>query len=260
LGDFSGGQAAKQANVFGVVVIADAVGLVLMIALALVRSEPLPSARGVLVAALAGLVGAVGLAAFYRALATGSMGVQAPFTALLSTVIPVLFGLITEGLPQRLQMAGFILALVSVSLISFSPSPDGTHHQFGLAALAGVGFAGFLILSKYAGTLGLFWILAHIRLASLVLMVGVHYVSARHWVPALAPLGLQCSAGIFDVLGNFFFLMATRSGRLDISAVLASMYPAVTVLIAVVVLRERFTLLQGLGIAAALGATLLLSF
>lgn len=260
LGDFSGGQATKKANVFGVVVVADAVGLVLMIALAVARAEPLPSARGVLFAGLAGVVGAVGLSAFYRALATGSMGVQASVTALLSTVIPVLFGLLTEGLPHRAQLTGLVLALGSVTLISFSPSRDGARHQYGLALLAGAGFGAFLILSKHAGALGLFWILAYIRLAALLLMVGVHYVSKRRWMPALAPLGLQCSAGVFDVLGNFFFVLATRSGRLDISAVLASMYPAVTVVMAVLLLRERFTLLQGLGITAALAATAFLSF
>lgn len=260
MGDFSGGQAAKKANVFGVVVIADAVGLVLMIALAVARSEPLPDTKGVLLAALAGVVGAVGLSAFYRALATGSMGVQAPITSLLSTVIPVLFGLFTEGLPHRLQLAGLALALVSVTLISFSPARDGARHQYGLAVLAGASFGAYLILSKHAGALGLFWILADIRLAALLLMLGVHYVSERRWMPALAPLGLQCSAGLFDVLGNLFFILATQSGRLDISAVLASMYPVITVVMAVVLLRERFTLLQGLGITAALTATVLLAY
>ena len=231
-----------------------------MLALAVARREPLPNAKGVLFAALAGVVGAVGLSAFYRALATGSMGVQAPITSLLSTVIPVLFGVFSEGLPHRLQLAGLVLALAGVTLISFSPAKDGERHQYGLAALAGASFGAYLILSKHAGALGLFWILADIRLAALLLMVGVHYVSERRWMPTLAPLGLQCSAGLFDVLGNLFFVLATRSGRLDISAVLASMYPAVTVILALVLLRERFTLMQGLGIAAALAATVLLAY
>jgi drug/metabolite transporter (DMT)-like permease len=241
------------------VVIADVVGLLLMIALAVAWAEPLPSARGVVFAALAGVVGAVGLSAFYRALATGSMSVQAPITSLLSTVIPVLFGVWTEGWPHRLQLAGLVLALASVALISSSPSKDGARHQYTLAVVAGASFGAYLILSKQAGTLGLFWILADIRLAALLLMIGVHYVSTRRWIPALAPLGLQCSAGLFDVLGNLFFVLAARSGRLDISAVLASMYPAVTVVLAVLLLRERFTLLQGLGITAALAATVLLA-
>ena len=241
-------------------VIADAVGLVLMVALAVARAEPLPGSKGILFAALAGVIGAVGLSAFYRALATGSMGVQAPVTSLLSTLIPVIFGVFTEGWPHRLQLAGLVLALASVTLISSSPAKDGARHQYGLALLAGVCFGAYLILSKHAGALGLFWILAYIRLAALLLMVGVHYVSERRWMPAIAPLGLQCSAGVFDVLGNFLFVLATRSGRLDVSAVLASMYPAVTVVMALVLLRERFTLLQGLGIVVALAATVLLSY
>lgn len=244
---------------FGVVAIADAVGLVLMIGLALARAEPQPSSQGIFYAALAGAVGAVGLAAFYRALATGSMGIQAPITSLLSTIIPVIFGVWTEGWPQRAQSAGLVLALLSVTLISFSPAKDGARHQFGLALLAGVCFGAYLIFSKRAGATGLFWILAYIRLAGLLLTACVHYVSARRWAPAISPLGLQCSAGVFDVLGNFFFVLATRSGRLDVSAVLASLYPAVTVLMALVLLRERFTLPQALGIFAALAATALLS-
>src|SRR5712692_672421 len=105
-GDFSGGLATRRANVFSVVLAAHAIGLVLLVALALAWSEPFPSALDIAWGGAAGLVGAVGLAAFYRALAVGRMGISAPVTAVLAAAVPVLFSAFAEGLPRPVQLAG----------------------------------------------------------------------------------------------------------------------------------------------------------
>ena len=259
VGDFIGGQAAKRRNVFAVVIIADIAGLVLMLALALGRGEALPSRHGVIMAALAGIVGGAGLTAFYRALSLGRVGLNASVTAVLAVALPVLFGVFTEGLPKPLQLAGFTLALLSIALISLSDLAAGPPRGFGLAVLAGAGFGGFLILSKLAGDHGLFWILTVIRVASLALVLIIFWSTEKRWLPSWSGWRLAAVAGILDVLGNLFYVLATRSGRLDVSAVLSSLYPAVTIALAIIFLHERMNLPQKFGIAGALAATVLLA-
>jgi drug/metabolite transporter (DMT)-like permease len=128
-----------------------------------------------------------------------------------------------------------------------------------LAFLAGCCFGGFLVFSKLAGELGLFWILAIIRAASLLLILCVAGVSRVEWAPKREQLFVSCLAGVFDGLGNLFYVLATQSGRLDVSAVLSSLYSAVTVVLAFIFLGERVGWLQGAGIVAALAAILLLA-
>src|SRR5438128_12106569 len=113
-GDFSGGLATKRAPVFGVLTISHTVGLLLLIALALVWREPLPPAADLGWGLVAGLAGAVGLASLYRALAVGQMGMVAPVSAVLTAALPALFGLLTEGMPGPLKLVGFGLALLGI--------------------------------------------------------------------------------------------------------------------------------------------------
>ena len=117
-GDFSGGLASRRAHVFSVVLAAYLVGMVLLPILALAWSEPLPSWRDALWGASAGLAGTLGLTAFYRALAVGRMGINAPITAVLAASLPVIFSAFTQGFPGPLQLAGFVVALLSVALVS----------------------------------------------------------------------------------------------------------------------------------------------
>jgi uncharacterized membrane protein len=259
VGDFSGGQATRKGSVFGVVIIVEAVGLMFMLALAITNDEPIPATRGLLWAIVAGLVNGVGLACFYRALAIGKMALNAPLAGLLATAIPVLVGAFTQGWPHPLQVLGLGLALLSTVLVSLSDSRKESTLGLGLATLAGFSFGGFLVFSKWAGELGLFWVLALVRAASLLLMLCVALRSQVKWVPGRGQLLVSCLAGVFDGLGNLFYVLATRSGRLDLSAALSSLYSAVTVVLALALLRERFGLRQGAGILAALMAILLLA-
>ncbi|HLX58709.1 MAG TPA: EamA family transporter [Ktedonobacteraceae bacterium] len=145
-GDFSGGFASRRAQVFSVVLAVYLVGLVLLPILALAWSEPLPSWRDVFWGATAGLAGTLGLTAFYRSLAIGRMGINAPITAVLAAALPVIFSAFSLGLPAPMQLAGFALALLAVALISRPERASGRPAGLGLALLAGLGFGGFLIL------------------------------------------------------------------------------------------------------------------
>ena len=254
VGDFSGGLATRRANVFSVVLAAHAIGLGLLVALALAWSEPLPSALVIVWGGAAGLAGAVGLAAFYRALAVGRMGITAPITAVLAAAVPVIFSAFFEGLPGLLQLAGFVLALIAVGLISRPQGTMGRPEGLGLALLAGLGFGGFLILIGQVSPTAIFWPLAAARLSSFLFMFAILVIGRQEVLPKKAVFPLVLLAGTLDVAGNTFFVLAAHAGRLDVSAILSSLYPAVTVLLASIILRERVTRWQAIGILAALVA------
>jgi drug/metabolite transporter (DMT)-like permease len=258
-GDFSGGLASRRAHIFSVVLAAYAVGMVLLPILALAWAEPLPSWRDTLWGASAGLVGTLGLTAFYRALAIGRMGINAPITAVLAATLPVIFSAFTQGLPGPLQLAGFVLALLSVALISRPERASGRPEGLGLALLAGLGIGGFLILIGQVSAHAIFWPLASARIASLLFMIIFVRVRGEQMLPKKSVFPLILLAGSLDVAGNVFFVLAAHAGRLDVASILSSLYPAVTVLLAAIVLRERVSRIQATGIALALGAILLIS-
>src|SRR5215469_14264308 len=117
-GDFSGGLAAKKANVFRIIALAHGCGLVSMLVMAWVVQEPTPPRIDLIWGAIAGIAGAFGIAALYKALAIGRMGIIAPVAAVITGIIPVLVGIRTQGLPARPQLAGFVLALISIWLVA----------------------------------------------------------------------------------------------------------------------------------------------
>lgn len=251
-GDFAGGIAAKRASVFRVVAGAHACGLLLMLLLVWITAEPLPPRSTLLWGAAAGITGGLGIAALYRALSIGRMGIVAPVASVITAVLPVLVGMNSEGMPDRIQLAGFVLALASIWLIA---RPDGeidNHRGLGLAVLAGVMFGLFLIASKQAGHRGVFWPLVAARSASTVFMLLIVAFSAadkRPLRPALVPI---LFSGILDTCANALFIAATQHGRLDVTAVLSSLYPASTVILARIFLKERISATQNAGIVGAL--------
>jgi drug/metabolite transporter (DMT)-like permease len=257
--DFSGGLATKTTNAFRVVVIAHGTGLLLMLALAVIVHEPLPGARMVLLAAAAGMVGGIGLAAFYRSLAIGKMGINAPLSAVITALLPLGFGFVTEGLPAAVRIAGFILALISIWVIA-APHATGERQQgIGLALIAGVGFGGFLLLMKLAGSTGVFWPLASARTASSLLMLAIVLLSRAARKSDGGALRYIIVAGILDSTANALYVAAAQRGRLDSAAVLSSLYPAATVILARLILKERWSQVQAFGMGMALLAVVLIS-
>jgi drug/metabolite transporter (DMT)-like permease len=259
--DFSGGVASKRANVLTVVWVAHGTGLLFMAALAIGFREPWPAGKALAWGAAAGLSGAVGLVSLYRSLAIGKMGVNAPVAAVITAVLPVVFGMWTQGFPGALQFAGFALALLAIWLIAL---PDGELVRpagLGLATLAGVGFSGFLLFSRLAGTQTVYWPLAASRAASVVLITVLLLTrKPADWKPRAAVVPYMVISGVLDSAGNALFVIATHFGRLDVAAVLSSLYPTSTVLLAWVILKERASRMQLAGLFAAVVAVVLIAW
>ncbi len=264
-GDFSGGLATKRGSVYVVVLLAQVVGLVCLLALALLLEGALPPARDLLFGALAGLAGVIGILALYTGLARGRMGVVAPMTAVLSASIPVIVGIVTEGIPPVLVLVGFGLAVTAVWLLSGGGKADGIRRdELGLALLAGLGFALFFVFIDQLSTGVIFWPLTAARVASVPLLL--LFILGRRQCQGVTTARLPSSllpiialSGILDSGGNYFFALATQSGRLDIAAVLASLYPASTVLLARIILKETLGPRQWVGVMVALMALVLIA-
>jgi drug/metabolite transporter (DMT)-like permease len=257
--DFSGGIATKRSNVFSIVIIAHATGLVFMLLLAVASGEAIPGPTSLLWALAAGAAGGAGLACLYKALAVGKMGLTAPLSAVITALVPVVFNFGSEGLPHGSQLLGFALAFVSIWLIARQSGGAGASEGFGLAIAAGAGFGGFLLFIKFAGVQAVFWPLVVARAASLGLMVASNLISRGRWRPAPGMLRYVLLAGVLDSGANALYVAATQHGRLDVAAVLSSLYPASTVLLARVVLKERLSRLQSAGMGTALLAVMLIA-
>ena len=208
---------------------------------------------------IAGLVGAIGLISFYSALSIGQMGITAPVSAILTASLPVLFSAFTQGLPGVLQLVGFILALLAIGLISRPERAKGRPKGLGLALLAGCGFGCFFILISRVAPGETFWPLAMARFTSVLFLLIVAQFRRQQVLPTLKVFHLVVLAGVLDAIGNTFFVLAAHTGRLDVAAVLSSLYPAATVLLAALLLRERVTRIQAIGILVALVAVPLIS-
>lgn len=262
--DFLGALATKTTKVFTVVLVSQVLGsglLILVLPFFLESSAP---AAALAWGAGAGVAGAVGVALFYQGLAVGRMGAVAPITGVEAAAVPVIFGLLTGERPSPLAFAGVLVALGAVALVSSSPqiedSPASSRRRLqpgiGLAIAAGIAFGAFFILLDQAGDDSGLWPLVGARVSSLVTIVVAMLAGDGFERPQRSALPAIAGAGLLDVAANLFFLLATRHGLLSIVAVLTSMYPATTVVLARLVLDERFHRTQLIGLAlAALGVT-----
>lgn len=286
--DFSGGIGARYLRVYWLLAISHASSLIALVLLANLLHQPRPDARILIYGLISGLAGGTALLVFYYALSLGNMGTTAAVTGLLTAALPVLFSLTTIGAPSHRQLAGFALAAGAIWLISSPSSPsakvvEGQRKKFALAAISGVGFGIFLIALRQANSGGLLWPLAASRVGSLTLAITGGLImsrgrftveqaqqplpssqtsaSIRNAISRQRKIGIALAliAGLCDTSGNFLFVAATRIGRLDVAAVLASLYPASTILLAAWLLKERTNRRQALGMAAALVAVALIS-
>jgi uncharacterized membrane protein len=259
-GDFSGGVASKRTGVYAVIIASQLVGLFFLIGLALVFDKATPFPEDLMWGAAAGAAGAVGLLALYRGLASGRMGLVAPLSAVLAAALPVIVGAFTQGLPDISQFIGFGFALAGVWLLS---RPEGALNfrltELTLPVMAGVGFGLFFIFMDRANERTVFWPIVAARVASVLLMTLTARINSQPRWPERAHLPLIALAGLLDAGGNAFFTLATQTGRLDVASVLSSLYPASTVALAWVILKERLTRPQWLGVAAALIAIVLIA-
>jgi drug/metabolite transporter (DMT)-like permease len=254
IGDFCGGLATRRTSVWTVVLYSQAVGMVLLLVLAFAFGEMLPRTSDLFWGAVAGLAGIIGLLALYQAMALGQMALVAPLTAIIALSIPVIIGIVTEGWPAVSTLGGFVLAGVSVMLISYAPQRTASASGLWIALVAGCGFGGFFVLIAQTQEAAVFWPLVAARAMSVATLSILMVIQRRAALPtseALLPIML---AGIFDAGGNACFVLAEQAGRLDIASTLSSLYPVSTVVLALILLRERISWVQGAGVALALAA------
>lgn len=238
-----------------------ATGLVIMVIVVPVLGEAFPSAGAAGYGAAAGLAGILGLGAFYRALAIGTMSIVAPISA-TGVIIPVVVGLLQGEEPSTIASAGLVLAIVGVVLASRESRPEGVpeideaarRQSILLALVAGVGFGAYFTFADLAAEESVTWALLLSRAVGLALLLAVVLrvvgtATVPRTAPALAPL---VAIGILDLIANALYNVATTKGDLSGVAVAAALYPVVTVLLAALVLHERVRGSQALGVVAAL--------
>ncbi len=251
-------MATRRAPAFLVVLVAQGIGLALAVGFALVTAAPLPPPEGLAWAFAGGTFGILALVAFYQGLAIGRMGIVAPVAGVLGASIPVIVGSLTQGLPSLLTSIGIVLAVASVALVSQpgdQPPAASDRRALALALLAGAGFGLFFVCMHQAGDGSPAWLVSGSRGASVVAII-VALVVLRPRAPAgdRRWIGIALLAGIFDVAGNGLFVAAVQTGALAIAAVTSSLYPITTVVLARVILGERFAHVHVIGIAAATAA------
>lgn len=259
-GDFSGGLAARRISAFQVLALSALSGLLALSIAALITREPFPAWPAARLALLAGVAGSVGLAALYRGLATGSAAVVAPTSGVLGAALPVLFTAVVAGAPAPLQIVGFALAIAGIFLVSQVTSGDARSARRGflLAVVAGIGFGAFFILIAEAEQGQVFTPLILSRLVQLAAALLLMRVNR---LPLPSPRGnpIALLSGLLDAGGNIFYLLAGQLLRLDVAAVIASLYPASTVILASIIDKEKVTAGQRIGVILCLAAILLIT-
>ena len=262
-GDFAGGLSSRKVGAYRAVFYADFFGLFVLFAAFLIFPETLPAMRVMWASAIGGMLGSIGLLVLYYSLIKGQMSIAAPVSALFAALLPVIVGSITEGLPSLLQLIGFVLALTAVSLISQGGGGEGFHishlSDLRLPILAGVGFGCYFIFMHNAtqNNSATLWPMIVSRVAGTLLLLG--FVLARREqlsVPRAAWKVVLINATL-DLCGNFFYILASKAGRLDIAAVLSSLYPGATVVLAWLLLKDHIARWQVVGILLAFGAIVL---
>lgn len=260
-GDFAGGLASRKVGAYRAVFYADFIGLLILAVASFVYREPFPSTSGWINSLLAGALGSFGLLILYHSLSIGQMSIAAPVSALFAALLPVIVGAITEGLPSAIQLIGFVLALAAIWLIS---QGDGKFHISRLSdlrfpILAGVGFGSyFIFIHNAAGDPNSFlWPMIISRAAGTVLVFFMVFARRETFVVPHDAWGVVLLNATLDLTGNFFYILASKSGRLDIAAVLSSLYPGSTVILAWLLLKEHLSRMQLVGIFLALAAIFL---
>ena len=260
--DFAGGLGARRSPALLIVAAGHIVTLLALLALCILVPPPMPHRPEFLYGAIAGLEGALALALFYRALAMGAMGLTAALTGLLTASLPIIFAFGTEGLPRPIAATGLLLGCLAIWLIAHSPSHNTPPLALALGAISGAGFGLQLILLKLAANGGILWALTSARLGGVLgILLFLPFTlrgqsESKRWF-GFWRMGIV--AGVLDTLGNLAYTAAAHTGRLDVAAMVSCLYPGITILLAALLLREKPSRRQALGMAVALASVLLLS-
>lgn len=259
--DFTGGIATRKAGAFRVVLLGELVGELVLIPIALLVKDAVPDSGAIIQAVIGGALGTLGLLLLYHSLATGTMSIAAPVSALMAAVLPVIVGSFTEGIPTGLTMTGFAFALLAVWFVSQNdagPRNILAHlSDLRLPLFAGVGFGCFFILMHAAARESTLWPMVASRGGGLVVIAFFMLLRRDSFRVARSAWSIIILNGLLDIGGNAFYILSGQLGRLDVSAVLGSLYPGATVVLAWFLLKERLSRTQWVGIVSAFVAIVL---
>ncbi len=249
-GDFGGGLLSRRAPLFGVVAVTQLVGLLVALALAIVRGEAVPQGSDLGWSLAAGVTGMIGISSLYRGLAVGRMGVVAPTVGVIGATIPVVVGFVLEGVPQPAAVAGILAALAAVVLVTRAPGHQPEQASgFVWGLLAGLAIGGFNVAIGQISGAATFAPLVVMRMVQAAMVAVVIVVWRQPWRLDGWTVRRVLLIGVLDMGGNVGFIAAAQTGALAIAAVLSSLYPVVTVLLAVSLLHERMTRSHLAGVA-----------
>jgi drug/metabolite transporter (DMT)-like permease len=261
--DFCGGMGTRKSPLLAVLGLSQLVGLVLALGTSLLLRHALPTAGDLAWGAVSGVCGTAGLAALYTAMATTPVAVASPVAAVVGAVIPVLLGVALGERPGSPAWIGIGLAIPAIILLSLGPAGNGktglVRRAVLLGTAAGIGFGLFFFaISRTSHASGL-WPLVTARASTISIVALFALFSGRSLRPARSGLPLILVSGVLDMGANIAFLLASRAGMLSTVAVVSSLYPGPTVLLAWLVLRQRLTPLRVFGLILALAGVALIS-
>lgn len=262
IADFGGGIGTRRVQVVWVLVVSQLAGLALVGALALVTEPHPPSGRELAWGAFGGVMGAVGLGSFYRALAVGTMGIVGPISA-TGAIVPLAYGLARGERPSALQALGIVVAVAGVVAASLEPLPEGTGRKLAtgvpLALLAALGFGSSILGLNRVSQAGVVWGTLTLRLTVVPIVCLAALLVRPSTARLRATLPILVAAGLFDTGANLLYGASARHGLISVVSVLGSLYPVVLVVLARFVLAERIARPQLAGVAVALAGVALIS-
>jgi drug/metabolite transporter (DMT)-like permease len=259
VGDFFGPLVSRTLGTLPVLFWAQIGGVASLLVVVAIRAEG-PAGWAVLFAVGAAVGGMLGLFAYYRGMVAGAMSVVAPIAG-VSAVIPVVFGIATGDSPSAAQVAGVGCALIGVGLASIEHQEGGRRVAAGagLALLAAAGFGFYFPWMHAAGKVDFWWASLVFRVTALVLVASVVTGTRANVSLSRRNVAIAALVGIADTAGNVFFAASSKGGLVSLTAVLASLYPVVTVILAASILHERVARMQRAGIVLTLAGVLLIS-
>jgi drug/metabolite transporter (DMT)-like permease len=262
IGDFVGAFASRRHTAVTVLLHSYPVGAVLMLVM-LPFFPGTVTARTVVFGVAGGLAGLVGVTIMYALMVRAPMNVISPVTAVLAAIVPVVFGVLVGERPQLAAWLGIVLGIGAVVLVSRT-SDEHPHGRIALRVIAlafvsGLGFGFYFIFLARAGDDSGLWPLVISRIASAIVIVPLAWQRRGLTRIRGQMLAITLAAGAFDAAANMFFLLASRQGLLSLASVLTSLYPAVTVMLAVGLLHEHTSKIQRIGLGLAATAIVLIT-
>ncbi len=265
MGDFIGGSNSRRVGAYGMTLGTIGCGLLLLLLVSLGFDGNHLPLSGWLFCLLAGAFDAVGILLLYLSLTQGRMSLAAPVSALTAAALPVFFSILTLGLPEVTVMIGLLLGLAAIWMISReqenAPEKPLRSNDLYLPLLSGSCLGIFLILMHAGSHHALLWPMIAVRTGGVTALLLILLTRLKHQMlpTASLPWKIIVVNALLDVGGNGFYILASQAGRLDVAAVLSALYPAVTVFMAWLLLKEKVSRLQFTGILSALGAIALLA-